>query len=88
MGTRTGRRLILVGPKRLAGEGYRGTVPTRQRLYRSRSHRLLAGVCGGLAQFFGLNRTLVRIAFALFGLFGVGEVVYLLLWLIVPKEPR
>ncbi len=65
-----------------------GTVSKRQRLYRSRSHRLLAGVCGGLAEFFGLNPTLVRIGFALFGLFGVGEVAYLLLWLIVPKEPR
>ncbi len=64
-----------------------GTVSRNQRLYRSRSHRLLAGVCGGLAEFFGLNPTFVRIGFALFGLFGVGELVYLLLWLIVPKEP-
>lgn len=63
-------------------------VAKDKRLYRSRSHRLLAGVCGGLAEFFGLKPTLVRIAFAVFGLFGVGEVVYLLLWLIVPKEPR
>ncbi|HEV2069015.1 MAG TPA: PspC domain-containing protein [Acidimicrobiales bacterium] len=59
-----------------------------KRLYRSRSRRFLAGVCGGLAEFFGLNATLVRIGFVFFGLFGVGEVVYLLLWLIVPKEPR
>ncbi|MBW3646023.1 MAG: PspC domain-containing protein [Actinobacteria bacterium] len=63
-------------------------MSTSRRLYRSRSRRLLAGVCGGLAEFFGVNTTLVRIGFALFGLFGVGEVVYLLLWLIVPKEPR
>lgn len=45
-------------------------------------------MCGGLAEFFGLNPTLVRIGFVFFGLFGVGEVVYLVLWLIVPKEPR
>ncbi len=63
-------------------------VSKDKRLYRSRSRRLLAGVCGGLAEFFGLNTTLVRIGFIIFGLFGVGEVVYLLLWLIVPKEPR
>ncbi|MBW3626313.1 MAG: PspC domain-containing protein, partial [Actinobacteria bacterium] len=55
-------------------------MSTSRRLYRSRSRRLLAGVCGGLAEFFGVNTTLVRIGFALFGLFGVGEVVYLLLW--------
>jgi phage shock protein C len=45
-------------------------------------------VCGGLGDFFGIKPTLVRIGFALFGLFGVGEVVYLVLWLLVPKEPR
>ncbi|HEV2071471.1 MAG TPA: PspC domain-containing protein [Acidimicrobiales bacterium] len=63
-------------------------MSTSRRLYRSRSHRLLAGVCGGLAEFFGLNSTLVRLGFVVFGLVGVGEVVYLLLWLIVPKAPR
>ncbi len=57
------------------------------RLTRSRSDRRLAGVCGGIAAFVGLDATLVRIGFAVFGLFGVGELVYLLLWLIVPKEP-
>jgi phage shock protein C len=64
------------------------TVSSRRRLYRSRSHRLIGGVCGGLGDFFGIKPTLVRIGFALFGLFGVGEVVYLVLWLLVPKEPR
>ena len=62
-------------------------APT-QRLLRSRDDRRLAGVCGGLADFFGIDATLIRIAFVLFGLFGVGELVYLLLWLIVPKAPR
>jgi phage shock protein C len=49
---------------------------------------MVGGVCSGLADFFGVDRTLVRVGFALFGLFGVGEVVYLVLWLLVPKEPR
>lgn len=54
-----------------------------------RSHnRILAGVCGGLADHFGLDVSLVRIVFVLFGLFGAGEVVYLVLWLVVPKAPR
>lgn len=63
-------------------------MATTQRLLRSRENRRLAGVCGGLADFFGIDATLIRIGFVLFGLFGVGELVYLLLWLIVPKAPR
>lgn len=68
--------------------GYGCKVATQRRLYRSRTHRFVAGVCGGIAEFFGLNPTLVRIGFVFFGLFGVGELVYLLLWLIVPKQPH
>jgi phage shock protein C len=60
-------------------------MPSR-RLTRSRSDRWIAGVCGGIAEFTGLDTTLVRLGFAVFGLFGVGEVVYLLMWLIVPKQ--
>lgn len=57
-------------------------------LRRSRHHRIIAGVAGGLADYFGLNPTLVRIAFVVFGLFGVGEIVYILMWIIVPKADR
>jgi phage shock protein PspC (stress-responsive transcriptional regulator) len=58
------------------------------KLMRRSHNRILAGVCGGLADHFGLDITLVRAGFVLFGLFGAGEVVYLLLWLVVPKAPR
>ena len=47
---------------------------------------MIAGVCAGLAQRFGLSTGLVRIAFVLFGLFGVGEIVYIALWIMMPKE--
>lgn len=57
------------------------------KLVRSRHDRRIAGVCGGLAAFFGVNSTLLRVGFVLFGLFGVGELVYLILWLILPKAP-
>jgi len=59
-----------------------------RRLVRSRSDRRIAGVCGGLAEALGLNTLLIRIGFALFGLFGVGEIVYLVLWLVVPKADQ
>ena len=57
------------------------------RLVRPRSSRVIAGVCAALADRFGLSRTLVRVGFVLFGLFGVGELVYIALWILVPKEP-
>lgn len=55
-------------------------------LVRPRKGKIIAGVCAGLAERFGLNRTLVRLAFVLFGLFGAGELAYIVLWIIMPKE--
>lgn len=56
-----------------------------QTLVRPRSGKVIAGVCAALADRFGLSRTLVRIGFVLFGLFGVGELVYIALWLVIPR---
>jgi len=55
-------------------------------LVRPAHGRLLAGVCAALANRFGLSRTLVRLVFVFFGLFGAGEIAYLVLWLLIPKE--
>lgn len=56
-------------------------------LRRSRSERWLGGVCGGLAQFTGLEPWLLRLMFALLLLCaGTGALVYLLLWIFVPEE--
>ena len=61
--------------------------PTRK-LYRSKSNRQLAGVCGGLAQYFNIDPTLVRVLFILLAVLGgSGLVLYLAMWIIVPKEP-
>ena len=61
--------------------------PTRK-LYRSKSNRQLAGVCGGLAQYFNIDATLVRVLFILLAVLGgSGLVLYLAMWIIVPKEP-
>ena len=48
--------------------------------------RVLAGVAAAVADGLGLSRTLVRVLFAVAGLFGAGEVVYLVLWLLLPKR--
>jgi phage shock protein C len=50
---------------------------------------MLAGVCGGLGQYFNVNPTWVRIFFVLLELPGgvPGTVIYLVLWFVLPEEP-
>ena len=58
-----------------------------KRLVRVEEGRMLAGVCEGLAQYFGVDTTVVRIIFVLLALFAAGGVLlYLILWLIMPME--
>ena len=60
-----------------------------KKLYRSSTNRMIAGVCGGIADYFGIDPTLVRILAVLMLLPGgvPGFVPYMLLWLIVPAAP-
>ena len=54
---------------------------------RSRADRAIAGVCGGLARYFGVDAVLVRVAFVVLTLAGgSGILAYLILWLVVPEE--
>ena len=57
-------------------------------LRRSRSDRMIAGVCGGLAQFFGISAYWFRLAFLIALLPGgvPGLVPYVIMWIIVPSE--
>lgn len=55
-------------------------------LVRPRHGKMLGGVCAALATRFGLPKFLVRLGFVIFGLVGVGELVYIALWIIIPKE--
>jgi phage shock protein C len=58
-----------------------------KRLYRIRDGRLVAGVCVGLAAYFGVDPTLVRLAFALLTVFGgLGVLLYLCAWIVIPDE--
>jgi phage shock protein C len=47
--------------------------------------RMIAGVASGLADYLGWGRGSVRFAFLVFALFGIGEIVYLILWVLMPK---
>lgn len=59
-------------------------------LYRSNRHNMIAGVMGGIAERFGWNPTLLRVIFVLVSVMSAafpGILVYLVLWLLIPKQP-
>ncbi|HEX5878443.1 MAG TPA: PspC domain-containing protein [Actinomycetota bacterium] len=59
-----------------------------RKLYRSKTNRQVAGVCGGLAEHFNLDPTLIRVLFVLLAVLGgSGVILYVAMWIIVPKEP-
>lgn len=59
-----------------------------KKLYRSSSDTMLGGVCAGLADYFNMDATLMRLVFvALFFSGTVGFWFYLILWIVVPEEP-
>ena len=62
----------------------------KKRLTRSRTNRMIGGVCGGLGEYFGIDPTLIRIAFVALILLGMGSPVlgYILLWIIIPREDK
>lgn len=47
---------------------------------------VIAGVAAAVADRFGWSRTLVRLVFVLFGLFGAGEIAYIVLWVLIPRR--
>jgi phage shock protein PspC (stress-responsive transcriptional regulator) len=64
-----------------------GAADAPRRLYRSRDDRMVAGVCGGLARYFGIDPVIVRVAaVALVFAGGAGLLAYLAAWLLVPDE--
>ncbi len=58
-----------------------------KRLYRSRKERVIAGICGGIAEYMNLDPTLIRlVAVLLIMLPGAGLLAYALLWIVIPLE--
>ena len=59
------------------------------RILRSRTDRMIGGVCGGLARYLGVDATLVRLIFVLIAVApGPGVLIYLVLWILIPPEDR
>jgi phage shock protein C len=58
-----------------------------KKLMRSQSDKMIAGVCGGLAHYLGVDSTIVRLIFAVLLIFGGGGgILYLILWLVMPQS--
>ena len=58
-----------------------------KKLYRSKTNKMLAGVCGGLGEYANLDPTIVRLIAVLIGLSGAGLVAYLVCAVIIPEKP-
>jgi phage shock protein PspC (stress-responsive transcriptional regulator) len=59
------------------------------KLHRSSSNRIIAGVCGGLADWLGWNPTMVRVLYVIVSILSVafpGILVYIILWILMPKS--
>lgn len=57
------------------------------RLHKSSTNRVIAGVCGGLGEYFGVDATIVRLLFVLLVIFhGIGVLAYIVLWIVMPHE--
>ena len=60
-----------------------------KRLYRKPEGRIVAGVCTGLADYLGVDVTIIRLVFAALTVFGgAGVLLYLIAWLVVPEEDK
>jgi phage shock protein C len=68
-----------------------GAVTARKRLVRPRANRKIAGICAGLAEYFDLDATLVRVLWLLVTIFSAivfGIVGYIVAWIVMPEEPE
>jgi phage shock protein C len=61
----------------------------KKKLYRSKKDKMIAGVCGGIAEYFDVDPTLIRLLTVLFVfLGGAGVAVYVIAWIVIPKNPE
>jgi len=59
-----------------------------KKLYRSKKNRVIAGVCGGVAEYFDADPAIVRLAWIVFSLlWGAGILAYIIAWIIIPEHP-
>ena len=60
----------------------------QKRVYRSRENRMICGVCGGIADYFNVDPTLIRLGLVLLACTGSGILAYFIAAIIIPDQPR
>lgn len=70
-----------------SGERAPGITAEPRRLYRSRTNRILGGVAGGIAEYLGVDPTLIRLLWVLSLFTGIGILAYIVAWIIIPENP-
>lgn len=90
------RAIAIIGPAQTFGEkqydksreGHQSPPTPARKLYRSRTDNVIGGVCGGLAAYFNIDATVVRlIMFFLVFIGGLSVWVYIIAWIVLPLEP-
>lgn len=57
-----------------------------KKLYRSDSEKMISGVCGGIAEYFNIDATIIRLLWAILAFSGTGIIVYIIAAIIIPKK--
>jgi len=61
-----------------------------KKLYRSQTQKMLAGICGGFAEYLGVDATLIRVIYVLLSVFTAafpGIILYIILYFVIPQDP-
>lgn len=59
-----------------------------KKIYLSKTDKKIGGVCGGVAEYFAIDSTLVRLLLVLFALMGgSGVLAYIIAWIVIPEKP-
>jgi len=72
-----------------AADIFQGGIAMERKLARSRNDKMIAGVCGGFAEYFGWTPWMVRFVYVLASIFSAafpGIIIYLVLWFLMPKQ--
>lgn len=59
------------------------------KLYRSRSNKMIAGICGGIGEYFSIDPTIIRLILIILVFLGLsGVLFYIIAWIVIPEEPN
>jgi len=83
-----GAFLYLIFARRMEEQMSKKKTKKGKQLFRSKSNKVIGGVCGGIGKYFGIDPTVIRLLWVLFTFFSFGAAIlaYIIAWIIVPEE--